>query len=93
MRRWLIGTVLVTFLSVWGFQAWACDSVGPSGHVGKTLTVSPSAIEIQDFQTGDSFTFQATAEQLSGVTPGDRVMITFKEEGKVLVAEEIRKLR
>ncbi|MFQ5988659.1 MAG: hypothetical protein ACE5K9_01970 [Candidatus Methylomirabilales bacterium] len=93
MRRWVIGAAIVTSLFFGGSHAWACDSVGPNGHVGKTLSVSPSAIEIRDFQTGNSLTFQATTDQLSGVRPGDRVMITFKEEGKVLVAEKIRKLR
>ncbi len=28
-----------------------------------------------------------------GVMPGDRVIIKFKKEGEVLVAEEVRKLR
>ena len=93
MRRqmWLIG--LLTSLYLLAPQAWACDSMGPNGHVGEALSVSPSAIQIRDFQTGSPLSFRATAEQLSGVRPGDRVMITFKKEGDVLVAEKIRTLR
>ncbi|MEE8242614.1 MAG: hypothetical protein V3V07_05895 [candidate division NC10 bacterium] len=93
MRRqmWLIG--LLTSLYLLAPQAWACDSMGPNGHVGEALSVSPSAIQIRDFQTGNPLIFRATAEQLSGIRPGDRVMITFKKEGEVLVAEKIRTLR
>lgn len=90
---WLMGVAVSSLLCLAPSQALACDSVGPSGHVGETLSVGPSAIQIRDFQTGNPLTFRATTEQLNGVRPGDRVMITFKEEGEVLVAEKIRKLR
>ncbi|MFQ5803203.1 MAG: hypothetical protein ACE5JQ_09945 [Candidatus Methylomirabilales bacterium] len=69
--------------------------MGPNGHIGEALKVNPSAqaIQIRDAQTGSPLTFQATAEQLSGIRPGDQVLIRFKKEEGVLIAQQITTLR
>jgi hypothetical protein len=59
------------------------------------VKVNPSArvLEIRDGQTGNPLTFRATAEQLSGIRPGDRVLIKYTEDGGSLVVEEVQVLR
>jgi hypothetical protein len=57
--------------------------------------VSPSAqaIQIRDAETGNPLTFQATPEQLAGISPGDRVLIKYKKAGESLIAEEVKRLQ
>ncbi len=57
------------------------------------MNPSAQAFRIRDAQTGSPLSFQATPEQMSGISPGDRVLIKFKKDGEVLVAEEIKTLR
>ncbi|MFQ5960211.1 MAG: hypothetical protein ACE5MG_02360 [Candidatus Methylomirabilales bacterium] len=57
------------------------------------MSRSAQAIQIRDAQTGSPLTFQATSNQLFGISPGDRVLIKFKKDGEVLVAEKIQKLQ
>lgn len=92
--KWLIAALLLSLL-LSAPQVWACTGAGPNGHVGEALSVNPSAraIRIRDAQTGDPLTFKATAEQLSGINPGDRVFIRYKKDGESLIAEEVERLR
>ena len=50
-------------------------------------------IQIRDAETGTPRTFKATPGQLSGINPGDEVLIKFSKDGQSLIAEEIKKLR
>lgn len=57
------------------------------------MSPSAHAIQIRDAQTGDLLTFKATPEQLSGINPGDRVLIKYTMDGESLVAGEMKILR
>ncbi len=74
-QAWLMGAVVLLCLLLTGSQVLACDSAGPDVHIGEALSVNSSAIQIWDAQTGNRLTFQASAEQLSRIKPGDRVLI------------------
>lgn len=56
------------------------------------MSPSAQAIQIRDAQTGTPLTFRVTPEQLSGISPGDRVLIRYKTVGGSLIAEEVKKL-
>jgi hypothetical protein len=94
-NKWLIGAAFVLHLLLLAPQVWACSAAGPNGHIGEAVNVNPSvqSIQIRDGQTGSPLTFRATPEQLSGISPGDRVLIKFKDEGGALIAEEVQVLR
>jgi len=94
-HKWLIGAAFVLHLLLLVPQVWACSAAGPDGHIGEALNVSPSAqsIQIRDGQTGSPLTFRATPEQLSGISPGDRVLITYTKDGEALIVEKIKPLR
>jgi len=94
-NKWLIGAAFVLHLLLLAPQVWACSAAGPNGHIGEALTINPSAqsIQIRDAQTGRPLNFRATAGQLSGISPGDRVLITYTKDGEVLVAEKITTLK
>ncbi|MFQ5657326.1 MAG: hypothetical protein ACE5G5_07285 [Candidatus Methylomirabilales bacterium] len=94
-QKWALGLVVLFSLLLSGPPVWACGGVGPNGHVGEALRVNPSdrAIQIRDAQTGDRLTFRATEKQLSGINPGDRVLIRYKRDGESLIAEEVERLR
>lgn len=57
------------------------------------MSPSAQAIQIRDVETGKPLTFQATPEQLAGISPGDRVLIKYKKAGESLIAEEVKKLQ
>ena len=94
-NKWLIGAAFVLHLLLLAPQVWACSAAGPNGHIGEAVNVNPSvqSIQIRDGQTGSPLTFRATTEQLSGISPGDRVLITFTKDGETLLAEKIKTLR
>lgn len=57
------------------------------------MSPSAQAIQIRDAETGNPLTFQATSDQLSGISPGDRVLIKYKKAGESLIAEEVKRLQ
>ncbi|MBI1820915.1 MAG: hypothetical protein HYR79_04325 [Nitrospirae bacterium] len=72
--------------------AFACKGAGENAHMGviTAINLKDKTVTLKDAETGQSITFKAAETLLKSVKASDRAMISYKTEGKDLIAEKIK---
>ena len=91
MRLLTMGAVALGFTLIAALPSLACDAMGPNRHVGVVTAIDPQAgsFTIVDAQTREPISFTAQEEILNTLRLNSRFIVTFKEEGDKIEAEDV----
>ena len=93
MRKFqgLVVSSMVLVMSALAIPAWACDAMGPNRHVGVVTQIDPKAktFTIIDAQKQTPITFTASKKVLDALQLNRDFVITFRLDGRRMIAEAV----
>jgi hypothetical protein len=83
--------VVAVAIALTAHPAFGCDLAGPNTHIGTitAIELARPSLTILDIQMNRDVTFQATRQQLEGLSAGQQVAVTYSEANGRLRAERI----
>jgi len=92
LKRYVFAGILCCGF-IFGLSAYAlaCKAMGANKHVGviQTINQDSKSFSIIDAETGKKITFDASSEIIEKIKVELRVIVTFRTNGEVLIAEAV----